>query len=289
MKIPKGKLAKTLGGGPDTLRNVYREFKRVARDGYLKTILTGTSRVSVGFLFFIKGKPAISTYNSTMQTFGIGAVEKVIIDSLEKDTIVEVYHYTTQQEIDEVRMVFEKTVHARCDPEMNIEKLIDNAVFVKTGETKKGVKENTLEVLAVKDAEMEDEVKAAIDTFKAVFDGKKNETTIGGEKKEKTLKADIETKIKEKEELKKQEQNFKEMEDIISSIIKSKSDALEVEKGVLVEKEKKLEAELAELKKKEDVSKSVPIEIMKEKEKIVGEWAEIKKKEERLAEMEQAL
>ena len=94
MKLPKGKVEKTISGGKEVLRELIQEFKESKFDGYLQLISSGDEGESVGQLVFQKGDPILAEWDGTVEgrksvLKATGSFDNIILDSVKEDTKIE--------------------------------------------------------------------------------------------------------------------------------------------------------------------------------------------------------
>ncbi len=90
VKLPSGRIVRTLFGGEDALRTAMGYLETGSIDGLVKTSFTRNGGASVGYLVTKKGQPYLASHESDEELFGDDALFELARDSINEDCIIEV-------------------------------------------------------------------------------------------------------------------------------------------------------------------------------------------------------
>ena len=92
MKLPAGKLLKTVPGGLDSLSSLFDEFQGDKFSGYISTNLESGGGQNLGQLVFKEGAPILSEHVAKNKTIsGKDALLPLLMDGLKEDAFIEIH------------------------------------------------------------------------------------------------------------------------------------------------------------------------------------------------------
>ncbi|MCK5024486.1 MAG: hypothetical protein KAR56_02600, partial [Thermoplasmata archaeon] len=94
VKLPSGRILKTLFGGEKSLSEALETLSIGKLDGLIKTSFTRDGEASLGQLVTRKGKPYLAIHDSGAEIFGEEALYEIARDSVNDDCIIEVRSYS---------------------------------------------------------------------------------------------------------------------------------------------------------------------------------------------------
>ncbi|MGQ9583492.1 MAG: hypothetical protein ACUVV6_08295 [Thermoplasmatota archaeon] len=279
MNIPKGRLVETLNGGPSVLRKLLSRISGEEFSGYIKVTSRREGMETQGVIILISSRPEMSIFIGRERVLGQESLRDILRESLDPSCTIRVFTLPEKAR-EEMKRAAERFASARVDPgafDIAAQEEALTAAGAGVGASAGGEGARTPHPSEETEALYTTMAEMGVDTSEL--------KRIEGElsRRETELKGEVDTKLREREAIKREEERFLKMDEAVSRVLREAESQRSEKEKFLANKVAELQSELS--RRSHELS-SRYAELQREVERLTREKEEMKAREEKLLEME---
>jgi hypothetical protein len=298
-KLPKANLITAINGCEDALKDMLEDNSEASFNGYIKVTIKVGSIPANGIVVILSGRPEMAYFSQyTDRMFGQEALPRIHEATESRKCVLKLYSFPTDAKAS-LSTIVERFAKSKIDIAQFWKELKEKKEVVTSSVPGSGEQVGVMErprvddvmegtgdafkvivgdgIVVVEDTKPEDEAGEPIDDKKL----EKVEEALKGREDE--IRKEIDRKLVEREELKKEEEKFLKMDEVFSKLLKEREEELKKKQDDLDGLEKRLKDTIG---KKEKALENKAQEIRNEMDILQKEREEAKQREQKLLEME---